>query len=558
MQAGLIDFAYTKLAWDLTKPDTREAAEVAILAARVLLDFEPAREESRKLEAKLVESRMRVVYSIPSHRQYMRSGYPSEPILAEAAIKGWEELRKQASRKASRAEREYISDNIIPQTLAAHIASGLISKGERGEVVARLLVLLAMDKAVLRQKRESKEPSPVFGVAVPLEYFLEELFGRGHWVRIAESFPDNGQGQKLKDAFKGAMIRFTHFGRAGDDTGATTYAAWAAVIRGMAIQCRPGQASIDIVLPIVLKNVGLSEQVISGILISIKDRSRASNKNKVAIDEEQIGFFPANDPESRPYIALVMDLGVQPPTGALAKTPTKEATRSKAAGEKTSTKRPHKSPNPKETSKKAKSRETTPVSWSTGATPSTPSKLDIQDSQLRRGKSATQHIAHPRYSIYTYGCSPAVYGVVKDKHLYAQLLGSRDFLSEHSRQDRHSLFAVRKLKAFWSAGAACYGWLDCKFLNKPLFGFSEDDGYLELGMQVDELNDALHSVPTLTEGDDVHMDAEDDDITHGMEDATDSEESLLETRDTADVDMAMDDDSVMDWSSDFNSLSDEE
>ena len=61
------------------------AAKLAVLDVQLSLDFEPRREKVQFEEAGLVESHMRVAYSIPDHREYLRSGYPSEPLLAEAA-----------------------------------------------------------------------------------------------------------------------------------------------------------------------------------------------------------------------------------------------------------------------------------------------------------------------------------------------------------------------------------------------------------------------------------------------------------------------------------------
>jgi len=56
-------------------------------AILVHLEFDSKRETARAFESKLVESDMRIVFAIPVHREYMRSGYPSEPCLVEAAAK---------------------------------------------------------------------------------------------------------------------------------------------------------------------------------------------------------------------------------------------------------------------------------------------------------------------------------------------------------------------------------------------------------------------------------------------------------------------------------------
>ena len=59
-------------------------AALAVFSLCLSLDFEPRREASWQTESKQVEGHMHVAYTAPEHREYMFSGYPSEPILAEA------------------------------------------------------------------------------------------------------------------------------------------------------------------------------------------------------------------------------------------------------------------------------------------------------------------------------------------------------------------------------------------------------------------------------------------------------------------------------------------
>ena len=62
-------------------------AHMAVLDVQLSLDYEPCREKVQVEEAGLVESHMRIAYSIPNDREYLQSGYPSEPLLAEAAAR---------------------------------------------------------------------------------------------------------------------------------------------------------------------------------------------------------------------------------------------------------------------------------------------------------------------------------------------------------------------------------------------------------------------------------------------------------------------------------------
>jgi hypothetical protein len=116
-----------------------EKARFAILSMRLLLSFEPLRESTRSFEAEQVAGYMRVAYSVPLHREYMRSGSSSEPILAEAAA----QLMNATGVGVIRAFSETMNDD-------------LIRKGDRGEEVARLLLTLAHDLAVKAAYDESR------------------------------------------------------------------------------------------------------------------------------------------------------------------------------------------------------------------------------------------------------------------------------------------------------------------------------------------------------------------------------------------------------------------
>lgn len=58
---------------------------LAVVDVRLCLEYEPHVEGNRAMDtqARLVESHMRLAYSVPRHRQYLCSGYSSEPMLAE-------------------------------------------------------------------------------------------------------------------------------------------------------------------------------------------------------------------------------------------------------------------------------------------------------------------------------------------------------------------------------------------------------------------------------------------------------------------------------------------
>ena len=111
-----------------------ELAQLACLAFRIGLDFDASREIGRTTEIQLVESYMRIIFAVPNHREYMRAGTPSEPILAEAA----------ALLLNARTNR---MQELAPTILNVAFERGFLARGERGELVARLLWTLAHDQA---------------------------------------------------------------------------------------------------------------------------------------------------------------------------------------------------------------------------------------------------------------------------------------------------------------------------------------------------------------------------------------------------------------------------
>jgi hypothetical protein len=61
--------------------ETDTAMQLAALDCRVLLQYDPYNREARDIQKKLVKSYMRVVFMIPENREFMWSGFSSEPMI---------------------------------------------------------------------------------------------------------------------------------------------------------------------------------------------------------------------------------------------------------------------------------------------------------------------------------------------------------------------------------------------------------------------------------------------------------------------------------------------
>ena len=75
-----------------------------------------------------------------------------------------------------------------------------------------------------------------------------------------------------------------------------------------------------------------------------------------------------------------------------------------------------------------------------------------------QGKKKNKELAC--YTVDIRGCSSKIFGVVKqkDEPLFSELLASRNFLLEHSRQDTDHLWAVLVQKPIWTCGPECCSW----------------------------------------------------------------------------------------------------
>ena len=395
---------------------TKRDGQLAALGIRLLLEFEPVR-ESADQEAKLGEGHMRIAYSVPKHRRYLCGGASSKPVLAEAAARIM---------------------NRVPAlltTITDYLKHGLISKGKRGELVAWLLLILAHDKCVKFDDKKADEAQ--YSKPVPLLDFLTALVGPNHMKVILKSQPENvHDGVTFEEAFKDAKVNFTHFVKGGDASIITDKAACMALSRLMAYQCANGQWIIDLYIPVLLWDEPLSRYVASGIFIQIKNRLKAQ---PVDIDATQLEFFtdpPAgHHPEftrynERPYIAIVMHLGVQP--GSL---------NGSATGNKVSE------------NEATENNLAEASAWIAPQSSSTTTPSDLNDESNKT--------TYPRYAITIIGCSNAVYNVIqeKDEDKFATLITSKDVVDEHPRQGDSFIRSVLRFKPYWTKQAQSFHWV---------------------------------------------------------------------------------------------------
>ncbi|KAK0481268.1 hypothetical protein IW261DRAFT_1334340, partial [Armillaria novae-zelandiae] len=397
--------------------ELKEIVETTAVGIRVMIEFSPQREKARRLQEEMATGHMRIAFSIPSHREYMRSGHPSEPILAKMA-----------------ACTIYEENVDMVKVISDLLQSDLLDKDERGELVARLLLTLAWDKAIHTLMSADQFPShgvshaggrAVYSRPIPLIQFLTALLPSGYLELVLQSTPDNRfGGNTFGEAFQHAYVHFTHFVRAGSSDAINPASSLAAFIRGMAFQSCSGHPVIDILIPVLIipkdvatePNFNVGELTLdkfhrSCMMISVKDKENAEMKN-YTISAESLNFWVDQDTEvDVPYIAIVMQLSSH-------RVP--ESTR-------------------------------------------TLSTLRAKDGHARStNESGSSTKEHPRYSIIISGCSSSVYNVISpdEQAMYSAMLGPKGMLHEHHYNNEGTLLLLRRMKPFWNLGSSCFDWVD--------------------------------------------------------------------------------------------------
>ncbi|KAG8690277.1 hypothetical protein FRC11_012725, partial [Ceratobasidium sp. 423] len=263
---NLFTFAVDKLTAGPVTP-YQENAVLAALDVRVGIVFDQTHHASYLIQSKLVESHLRVIYSMPHHGGYMHTGSPSEPVLAEAASRylngpGFEGVAVEG-----------------PKILSEVLEKGLLVYGERGEIAGRLLVTSAHDIALgPRDNLDPESHDPLYHRPIPVLDFLRALFHEAHHTLILEAMPMTDRGTRdLRDAFSESFVFFSHFALAEDSEMLSVDSLVTALVRGMAIQAMDGQVSIDAVIPIHMGplTASISSKTTSAINLQFKNRKEA-------------------------------------------------------------------------------------------------------------------------------------------------------------------------------------------------------------------------------------------------------------------------------------------
>jgi hypothetical protein len=221
---------------------------------------------------------MSFAYMSSKDRSILQAGYPPEPFLSAAA-----------ARRMPSNYQTWVS------WLKEMIVSDYVSKGDRGELISRVLLTIARDLAhkeeMNRINANERRPKPL-GLnsslpgheSVRVCDFLKYFIGENEWDRVANAKPTNiasENGETLGD-FLGerAVVDFTCFGVAKDDSAFTYQGMVQALCQGASLVCAMNQRTYDHVV-IFLRDRDRGFTFDNMGLLLVQDKNTIARQNPV-------------------------------------------------------------------------------------------------------------------------------------------------------------------------------------------------------------------------------------------------------------------------------------
>ncbi|KAL3659889.1 hypothetical protein V7S43_015191 [Phytophthora oleae] len=191
------------------------------------------------LSSRAVAGFMATLVYVNYERDGFLSCYDSDPVLTFGATKVWHALDGA------------LAKFILPQ-LSKLILNKALDTGGVGEMVARIVMLLAMDKCV-EKNSNGRLDNECIGQFVPLEKFLDVLqVGAMSIINKGESEPSDDEKPAFEEwlsKWKGWYVGYTHFvqliGEPNEDT------LWFLLGRRAAGVFPPNQHGADLLIPIL-------------------------------------------------------------------------------------------------------------------------------------------------------------------------------------------------------------------------------------------------------------------------------------------------------------------
>jgi hypothetical protein len=208
---------------------------LAVLAPRLALTAGPFTSEA----VQMVSSHLAVLLRTDNERHFLQTFYPSEPILAEA----------------SAAITKYIGWAPLVRALYDQIQNGIVSAGFRGELLTKILLLMAMDDTLKPDLGDEESPYWEHTQPVKVKDFLDNWLAPPNSYRsfchaISETADLKLFSEDELKRFMNSHIFFTHFVRL--DCAVSLRSIACAWNQGAALMAKEGTESFDHVIPVML------------------------------------------------------------------------------------------------------------------------------------------------------------------------------------------------------------------------------------------------------------------------------------------------------------------
>jgi hypothetical protein len=182
-----------------------------------------------------------MLYSVHDNLEIMVTGSSPEPLIAEASA--------QIMHHCIDRDGKEVPFMDVWQLLQQFVEQGLAPQGTIGELIGRVLSILAMDHAIDAASNpcELKYQTPVTVVA-----YYKALLTDEAWKTLRSSVPANrtklstdSANKTFERAFAHAYFHFSHYAKANDATPMCDKYAWANWLRGTALLCQLNQELTD-------------------------------------------------------------------------------------------------------------------------------------------------------------------------------------------------------------------------------------------------------------------------------------------------------------------------
>ncbi|KAI0250558.1 hypothetical protein BJV78DRAFT_1218537 [Lactifluus subvellereus] len=225
--------------------DVNGPGTLACLSVRFALEFNIANGDARIVARRQIERHMRLCVAATTGFETLVTVAGSEPLLAEAAC-------QLMSGTEANPVRHLVNNSDL----------NCVDLGQRGELVAALLVMRARDE------------SSVINKWVYVIDFMKALLPAPAYEILKDARPSHwrpGESKPFEETFSGCAMWFNHVIRIRDSDMINIRSLWKFITRGAMVMCANKQRGIDIVLPICNTSRKLSRNNVTAILIQVKN-----------------------------------------------------------------------------------------------------------------------------------------------------------------------------------------------------------------------------------------------------------------------------------------------